>query len=155
MRTFTHILLLLLCCVFDICCFQLLGNFLINSTFCYTLLQFLPSRNTVFFAAGFLLLGTQSFLMYDIFALNFIYLAPLFFLVNTLCYYLASPALICLIALSLGLAGQLSFLYFFKLKPVLVDAYTLVQIGVTLLLLIVSLKWFSTVEQGNRFERKA
>ncbi len=126
------------------------GAPLLCAVYCYALATFLYQKKFPFFYLACLCLGLESFIAFDLFGLTYCYSMLLFLFLPTASYYLASKKITALIWLILYLLLQTAFLYFFKLIPVAYEPYTLYLIGGNLSVLYISLKWFFTVEQGNR-----
>jgi hypothetical protein len=151
MRTLWKYLLLIGLFFIDVCVIGIVGFSFLQSVLCYAIVTFLYHSLCPLFYSAFLLLGFESFIVSDLFGLNYLYLIPLFTLLKTTTHYLTSKEITALIILITAIGCQAAFLVYFKLNHQGFSGYTLYQIGANLLVLFVSLKWFSTVEQGNRF----
>lgn len=152
MRRFcVNFLVIALFLMLDICSIGLTGYPFVQSVFCYTLVTFLYYSFCPAFYTAFLLLGFESFIAFDLFGLNYLYLIPLFAGVKLTTYYLASRQVTAFLFVIAAVVCQALFLHFFELKQGGLGACTFYEIGANLLILFISLKWFSTAERGNRF----
>lgn len=150
-RIYRSILFVFPLFILDLLVIGFLGFPFLQSVYCFMLAAFLNQKIDFLFYISFLLLGLESFVAFDLFGLNFLYLVPLFLLLNYAIFYLSSKEITGLIWVVAMIMGQRLLVSIFKLTEGLLQPYTLWQIGANLIVLLVSLKWFSTVEQGNRF----
>lgn len=151
MRALWNPLILMILFFIDVCGIGMFGSYALNTVLIYSIISFLYQHHSNWFYTAFFLLGLESVLVFDLFGFTYLYLIPLFALLKITTYYLASKEVAALIMLFTTLLCQTLFLAYFKLDTAPWGNYTLYLIGANLLILFISLKWFSTVEQGNRF----
>ena len=134
----------------DITVISQTGLPLLYAVYCYALAAFLYQEKFPFFYLACLCLGLESFIAFDIFGLNYCYSMFLFLSLSIANYYFASKKITAFIWLIFYALLQAAFLYYFKLITIRYEPYTFYLIGGNLIALYISLKWFFTVEKGNR-----
>jgi len=143
-------ILLFLFLTADIAIISQIGLPLLYAVYCYALAAFLYQEKFPFFYLACLCLGLESFIAFDLFGLDYCYSIGLFLCLSIANYYLASKKFTAFMWLIFYALLQTAFLYYFKLITIRYEPYTLYLIGGNLIVLYISLKWFFTVEQGNR-----
>ena len=131
---------------FDSLIINYTGSFFLQSVMISTLIIFLKNRSIPFLFFSFLLLGIESFFIYDIFGLTYLYLIPTFYTIYCLDHYFNFKRLTPYFSVFLLITVHTLFISSFKLESAYSTLYLLSQIGVNLIMLYISLKWLSIVK---------
>ena len=129
---------------------QYYGEIFAPFTFCFCLVTFIYQFSPLWWCTALLLLGLESFLLYDLFGLNFLFLIPLFILIKFGSGYLHSRKILTYCSLAGHWLSEFIFLSLFTLDFALPLTYTIIKMSVTLTTIYFSLKWLPTAERGNR-----
>ncbi len=152
MRTLVALLTGMCVCFFADCMVIVhTGNSLLHSVFIFCLTLLLYERYWPLFGLSILFLGIESFLLYDLFGINYCYLFPLFGAAHLATFYLSSRSLGIPIGFVSMLLMEFLFLSFFGFKQRALSMYTFYEFAVIMGAVYFSLKWLPTAKQGNRF----
>lgn len=143
--------LLLTFFLIDLLSLQYFSYPITHAVLCYSISAFLCSSFSLSLCISFFLLGLESFFVIDLFGFKYLYIVPLFLLIHSTKHYFVCTNTVALFTLLTGIVSNRFLLSSFGLNTPFWGLCTLYEFGANLLLLLISLKWFSTVERGNRF----